>query len=439
MPRGLRIYEKKRGHRRTGSSKLGVAGEAAFFAILLAAGAGVFAGLLYGIVFPEWRANHEFVEHTCVVLDKRLAAGENHEHRLYRPEVKIRYTVDGRSRTAWTYDVATATNAANSYSGERDQAVAALGRFVRGEEYRCWYDPTQPEIVVLVRGYRSWVWAVLALPILFMLIGAGGLLYSLLYWYTSAERRAILARAAAGHELLGGNGHSAQEYPTVPEGSDMVNSPGTKLRYRLPIATSPGWALFGTLLACLGWNGIVGVFLAVAINGHLAGEPDWGMTIFLAPFVLVGLFLVAALVRQLLLTTGVGPTRVELSDHPLHPGSRYEVFISQSGRLPLDSLELELRCEEQATYREGTNTRTEMRGVYSERLYCGEGLKVQRSTPFQATCELVVPPGAMHSFKSEHNSVTWRLVVQGRVGGWPNYRRDYPVIVFPVEQTNGHD
>ncbi len=439
MPRGLRIYEKKRGHRRTGSTKLGVAGEAAFFAALLLAGAVVFVGLLYGIVFPEWRANHEFVEHTCAVLDKRLAQRDNHDDKLYRPEVKIRYDINGRSITAWTYDIATVTDAANSYSARQDQAEAVLGQFARGQQYRCWYDPAQPEIVVLVRGYRWWVWPVLALPVLFMLIGAGGLLYNLLHWNISAERRAILTRRAAGGELLGGNGQPTPEYPTIPKDSDIVNSPGTMLRYRLPIGTSPGWALFGTFLACLGWNGVVGVFLVLAVNGYLAGEPDWITTVFLVPFALVGLLLVAALIRQLLLTTAVGPTQVELSDHPLRPGGRYEVFISQPGRSPLDVLQLQLQCEERATYREGTNTRTELRGVYAERLYCVEHVTIRRATPFQARCELVVPDGAMHSFKSEHNSVTWRLVVEGRVAGWPKYRRDYPVIVYPSQQNCGHD
>ena len=439
MPRGLRIYEKKRGHRRTGSSKLGAAGEAAFFAVLLAAGAGVMAGLLYGMVLPEWRANHEFVEHTCVVLDKRIAERENQDDRLYRPEIKVRYTVDGRPLTAWTYDIATAGNAANSYFAERERAAAVLDRFTRGEQYRCWYDPTRPELVVLVRGYRWWVWTVLALPMLFMLVGAGGLVCRLVRWHITAERRASIARRAAARELLRGNGRAAPEYPTVPEVASITDSPGTKLRYRLPIGTSPGWALFGTLLACLGWNATVGVFLVMAVNGHLAGEPDWAMTLLLVPFVLVGVFLIAALIRQLLLTTGVGPTQVELSDHPLRPGSRYEVFLSQSGRMPPDALELQLRCEEQATYREGTNTRTETREVYTERLYRSNGRKGRRSMPFQATCEFTVPAGAMHSFKSEHNSVTWRLVVEGRVAGWPDYRRDYPVIVCPDEPTRGHE
>ena len=439
MPRKLRIYQKKRGNRRTGSSKLAAIGEALFFALLLLVGAGVLAGVVHGIVLPEWRANHEFVEGSCTVLDKRLAESEANESRLYRPEIKVRYDVSGRALTAWTYDIATARDAPDSYSGEHEEASAVLDQFGRGEQYRCWYDPMHPEVVVLVRGHRWWIWPVLAVPILFLLIGAAGLIHGMFQWCTSVERRAAIARRAAARELFKGNGREEPNYPTVPEGSDIINSPGTTLRYRLPIGTSPGWALFGTLLACVGWNGVVGVFVAMAVKGHLAGEPDWVMTLFLVPFVLAGIALIVAFVRQLLLTTGVGPTQVELSEHPLRPGGDYEVFISQSGRLPLDSLEVQIRCEEQATYREGTNTRTESRGVFTQRIYRGEGLNVRRSTPFQATCRLIVPDGAMHSFKAPHNSVTWRLVVKGRVAGWPNYRRDYPLIVFPAEHVNGHD
>ena len=55
------------------------------------------------------------------------------------------------------------------------------------------------------------------------------------------------------------------------------------------MATSPGWALFGTLAFCVIWNGIVAVFVVMAVRGHLAGQPDWFLTLFIIPFVLIGL------------------------------------------------------------------------------------------------------------------------------------------------------
>ena len=49
LARSFRLYEKKRGNRRTGSSKLGTAGEAVFFAALVLLGC---AGL--AVLFATW-------------------------------------------------------------------------------------------------------------------------------------------------------------------------------------------------------------------------------------------------------------------------------------------------------------------------------------------------------------------------------------------------
>ena len=37
----------------------------------------------------------------------------------------------------------------------------------------------------------------------------------------------------------------------------------------------------------------------------------------------------------------------------------------------------------------------------------------------------------MHSFRSEHNEISWKLLVKGAVAGWPDYERSFPVIVHP--------
>jgi hypothetical protein len=282
------------------------------------------------------------------------------------------------------------------------------------------------------REFIWWTWLVLIIPVSFVIIGGGGVLYSVLHWGKSAERRAAMARRAQQRDLLGTNGPSRRKFPNVPDDSDIVNSPGTRLRFRLPIGTSPGWALFGVLLACVLCNGIVSVFATSAVRGHLVGEPDWLLTLFTVPFVLAGIGLIVFFIRQLLLTTGIGPTLVEISDHPLHPGQQCRLIVSQSGRLKVNSLEVLLVCEEAATYRQGTDTRTETREVYRRELLRHEDFKVRHGLPFEAECELAVPPAAMHSFKADHNEVNWKLVVRGDAAGWPDYRRAFPVIIHPA-------
>jgi hypothetical protein len=107
------------------------------------------------------------------------------------------------------------------------------------------------------------------------------------------------------------------------------------------------------------------------------------------------------------------------------------VLVSQAGRLPIDSLDITRVCEERVTYRQGTDTRVESRRVYEELLYSQKKIEVQPARPFETKIAVEIPPGSMHSFKAEHNEVSWRLLVHGRVKGWPDYQRAFPIIVHP--------
>jgi hypothetical protein len=427
VARNFRFYEKKRGHRRTGSRLVGSAGEAIFFAAFLVLGCTWLVRGFVSFVIPEWRVNHEFVEHTCIVLEKHLGeTADSRGGKAYRPEIKIEYLINGETyRSDWMYDIHM------DYSGSREKCAAVLERYVEGRHYTCWYDPANPRVVVLRRGYSGWNWLVFLVPASFVVIGGGGLLYSVLRWGKSAERCAA-TMPRSPRELLAGNAHGGAVLPAVPDWSDITSSPGTRLAFRLPMANSPAWAVFGLLLACLLWNGVVAGLAVLAIRGHLEGRPDWLLTLFVVPFLLVGLGLIALLVRQLLRATGIGPTLVEISGHPLLPGGQYQVFVSQSSSFKINALELALLCEEEATYRQGTNTRTEIRPVYSRQVFRRQGAEREHGGPFQVECSLQVPAAAMHSFKADHNAINWKLVVQGDVAGWPGFQRSFPVVVRPL-------
>jgi hypothetical protein len=265
-----------------------------------------------------------------------------------------------------------------------------------------------------------------------MLMGGGRLAYGVFTWGKSAERRAAFAKRAARLDPFAGNGRAKPDFPYVPVATNTTDSPGTTLAFRLPAAGLPGWTLALWLVTSLVWNGIVSVFVVITVGGFLAGEPDWFLAIFTLPFVGIGIGLVVFFLRQLVITTGIGPTLVEISDQPLHPGGQYRLFLSQTGRLAMGSLEMWLVCDEEATYRQGTDTRTETKRVYRQTLFRGEGLRVAGGAPFQTRCDLEVPPDAMHSFKSGHNEITWKILVKGNPVRWPDFERSFPVIVYPV-------
>jgi hypothetical protein len=116
----------------------------------------------------------------------------------------------------------------------------------------------------------------------------------------------------------------------------------------------------------------------------------------------------------------------------LLPGHEYRGFLSQSGQLTVHAFRVSLVCEESATYRQGTNTRTENQEVYRQELLKREGLEIKRIQPFEAEFEFHVPEGVMHSFISEHNQINWTLVVDANVAKWPDFQRAFTVVIRPV-------
>jgi hypothetical protein len=433
VARNFRYYEKKRGTRRTGSQTVGGAGEVVFFTAFLLLGCGGLTAAILFLVVPEWRVNHAFVEHTCKVVRRSVEEVPGDGGTLYMPQVEIEYEVGGIVYPCRTYDIYSCETyrVRGTYFSTREEAERAIVPFVEGRQCVCWYDPARPEIAVVVRGYHWWVWLVFIVPISFIAIGVGGLVYAAFHWGKSAEHRAAIARSGAGREQIELDGQRPR-LPNIPDYDDIINSPGTRLAFRLPVSTSPAWRLSGLLLACLLWNGAVGFFLVKAIQGHLGGEEGrWFLTLFVFPFAVVGIWLIVKFVRELLVATGVGPTLVEISGHPLVPGGQFQLFVSQAGRLKVRSLEVSLVCEEQATYRQGTNTRTETREVVRQQVFRREQFEIRHGLPFETECLLEVPAGAMHSFQASHNGIEWKLVVRGDIARWPDFERSFLIVIHP--------
>ncbi len=431
MARSFRFYEKKRGDRRTGSKILGSAGEALFLGAFCLLGCAGLVLIAVTLVIPEWRANHVFVEHTCVVLDKQVGKREGEKGTLYRPEVRIQYEVDGETHVLWAYDIR------GAYSTGEEDKRAILSEFSVGRRYPCWYDPSDPRVAVVVRGYSWWFWPVLSIPVSFLLIAGARLIYTMLHWGKSAEHRAVRGIRTAQRDLLDAADRLTHDFPNVPAPTHITDSPGTTLAFRLPVTSSSAWTLGVWLAACLLWNGVVAVFAWMAVDGLLEGSPDWFLIFVLLPFAVVGIGLIVFFFRQLLLATGIGPTLLEISDQPLYPGRTYELHLSQSGRLKVKSLDVALVCEEEATYRHGTNTRTESHRVYRQPAFRREGFEVGHGAPFAARFPVEIPAVAMHTFRSEHNEIQWKFIVRGEVAGRPDFERSFPVIVYPGGNGKG--
>ncbi|HZY90590.1 MAG TPA: DUF3592 domain-containing protein [Gemmataceae bacterium] len=392
-----------------------------FFAVFFLFGVGGLAGMVFGMVVPEWRANHRFVEGRCVVLAKRLGESQGEDGPTYRPELHVRHTADGRQHEAWTYDVH------GSYTSDRAGREAILRNFAVGGQYPCWYDPRNPDRVVLVRGHNWGTYGMLLLPMVFFAVGFIGMRHNWLKMRrpVEVEESRPAKGAASGPEV---------EYPTVPAAGGK-DQPGTVLAVRLPAQLPPR-----QLLGCLGIGlaalGALVAGLAAGLVG-VAGFRVWPVLLVLGLIDLalgVGwVVLLFYFLKQLRVVLRVGPTVVEVSAFPLVAGEPARLYFSQSGALQVRALRVTLVCEESATYKQGTDTRTEKRCVYRAEVCRAADFTIDMDRAWEARGELAVPGTAMHSFKADHNEVRWELVVEAELAGLPEYKQEYSLVVRPPQ------
>jgi len=287
-------------------------------------------------------------------------------------------------------------------------------------------DPT-PELYRPGFGF----WLMVLVMASFVVIGGIGVVLTVAEAGASAERRSAIVRRAADMEIIREALPSPQEYPNVPRDARLTDSPGVYLAFRLPTGRRSAWTLATTSALSLLLSGFAAVLTVLFLQKWLVGRPDWFVFAFALPFLITGSWTVRHCLLAVLRHSRTGSSFIEISDLPLRPGNNYDVFLSQTGRLRLQSLSFFLVNEEEATYHQGTDVRTETRVVYEHPIFCREEVEVAPGNPLDVEEILSVPTGAMHSFQSAHNAIRWKLVVRGvPVHGAP-FERTFPILLYP--------
>ncbi len=306
-------------------------------------------------------------------------------------------------------------------------------------------------------GHQWGRWIVALLSLASIVSGTIGLGYRLMHLGFSQERisaqKGLLSRLGAGSAIarnkpsnaqgetendvdseLVGDPHTVDDYPqlpSVPRAPALDESPGERLRYRLASVSSGHSSVFGAAWLALMWNSVCVVLLAVAISGWWYNRPRPVLAMLLVPFSGVAVWSLKSFLRQVRGIAGVGSTVVEISDHPLEPGGTYRLFVMQMGRMRLRSLRVELVCEEESFFRQGTDVRSDQHVALSKELLAESPVRVDPQAHWEQQLEFELPANVMHSFSATNNSVRWRLVVSGEARPWPSFCRSFPLVVHP--------
>lgn len=376
-----------------------------FFGLFLAAG---LAASWFLLVKPvrEFLAARSWAEITCVVEASRVEESSDSDGTTYRPVIDYTYTYGGREYRSSRYQFMEVSS-----SGYRGKAQL-VARYPPGARRPCYVNPDSPAEAVLNRDL-GWSYLFGLLPLAFVAVGAGGLLFTLRGGFQSSRAR---ARAAAD------GSPAAASFGVVVPAAVAAGGP-----VELKSGASPLARFLGIGLIALFWNGIVSVFLYQMVEGWRTGAGDGCLTAFLVPFVLIGLVLIYGIFHQFLVLFVPRP-RLTLSRGTLRPGEPVQVqwrFSGSAGRI--QKLRIVLEGSEQVRYRRGTDTHTATEVFFSKAL-----AEAQHASQIPAgTARLEVPAGSMPSFEADNNKILWKLKVVCEVPNWPDNEEEYPLVVLP--------
>lgn len=223
-----------------------------------------------------WFSARHWVSVPAVIESSRLASDKDSDgDRVCWVEVKFRYEAGGRAYVGERYGL----DREKSNVGVEAKREAVRG-LKPGAAVRCWVNPKKPQEAVLDREMHSFGLIGLFFPIPFLAVGVTGtvgMLFgpALLRWH-DRRRAAILQRLRGeGRIILREEGEGGEEALPVR----VIFAREERLK-----------ALGGLTFINLFWNGIVAVFVVVAVTDATQGN-GWmalGLGVFLIPFVMVG-------------------------------------------------------------------------------------------------------------------------------------------------------
>jgi hypothetical protein len=328
-----------------------------------------------------------------------------------------------------------------------------------------------PESTILKPGFGFWLMVIASGS--FMVIGLTAFLLQVSHTLASPEKRyALVSQAKQQHSKRAQNQDS--NTGTLPNIQGLTDSPGVKLAYRLPVQRGENTQLILSAIFTTTWNAVTAVLSVVTLQEFLSHGANWFLSVLLVLFLAVAFYSTRWFFQLFRRKAGIGPTAIEIDYLPLLPGNRYRVYLCQYGRVVFNSLQLALVAFEEATYEQGTDIRTEIRetqripiringpfvgsagGERSPRAAkpssgpstqtdkalkssgdVSEGdnlpllLEAEPEKPLELDCTICLPADMMHSFQSEHNSLVWKIVVEGECPKWPEFCRSFPVAVYP--------
>jgi hypothetical protein len=386
-----------------------------FGLIFLVVGCGVIYGLTLVPLYRMYAAG-DWQSTPCVIVSSEVERIEGDDGPTYRIKIVYDYQVEGRRHRGDSYGF---TSVASSGTAGKQEVV---DRFPPGSERTCYVNPEDPTQAVLTRDFTlDMLLGLFGVP--FALVGGGVLLFaSGVFRFPSGATRRV-RRAPTSMPM-----RVAEPEPADAAFRRQMPGPTTLQSSRSPLGT-----LLVSLLFAAIWNGVVSIFVWMAYKSFRDGDPEWFLTVFITPFVLVGLAILVFAGYSFLALFNPRPV-LTLSATTFALGDTLSLSWRFRGQTSsIRKLSIVLEGTEQAQYRRGTSTYTD-----TEEFARIPVIETDNTVEIpMGSGELTIPADSMHSFQAMHNEIRWAIVVSGEISLWPDVGESFPIEVLPHRGTGG--
>ncbi len=366
--------------------------------------------------FLKVREAAAWEEVTCTIISSDVGSYRGSEGgTVYAPEIEYEYEYAGRT---WRSDK---VRFFGMRSSNRTSHANFVARFPEGSAAVCYVNPANPSEAVLDRGYSASMFFGL-IPLVFVGVGVGGMTYAV-RGMRNAKGKDFSPVFKGSEQDRGSMGRlTGEAVPGLPA-VDEADFQESRLK--------PSQTALATCLAMVGvsifWNGLVSVFVTIAARSWMDGDPEYFLTFFIIPFVLVGIGLIGGVFYFLLALFNPRPD-VTVSAGAIQLGVKLRIKWIVNGRTGrMEWVRISLEGTESATYRVGTRSTTDTSNFLSETLFESS----DRFAMAEGNLEVTIPADTMHSFEAHNNKITWELRFHGKISTWPDVKQSYPITVLP--------
>jgi len=376
-------------------------------------------GVLFAVFFviPAYETvkAKNWMETPCIVVSSTVGSHRGTKGGYtYSIDIRYAYRVDGK----WYHSERYQFLRGSSSGYERKWAVVRSHPV--GQRTICYVNPADPRDAVMERAFTSDLYVGL-IPLVFFGIGLLGLFYTI----RGMRKRSGTLPSSSWMP------RGAQARTQIGPGSTTPSFASSAEALVLKPRASPITKLVGMSCVAAFWNGIIAVFIFQVFEGWRSGSPNWFLTLFLIPFVLVG---IGTLVGVGYFLLAVFNPRLKLIVHPgaILLGESADLEWEISGRVErIRRFCIRLEGRQEATYRSGKSTRTD------KAVFARTDL-VNTQSPgnmLHGTARAAIPKDPVPSLECAHNKIVWLLSVRGDIGHWPDIKEEFPIVVLPLDYS----